>query len=59
MINICDMANGMKQIKEYYHCELIEIININLRPVLSADVTLKNGDIWRIGYAGQVTKIKE
>lgn len=59
MINICDMALGMKQIKEHYHYEPIEIGRINLRPVLGADVILKNGDVWRIGYAGQIVKLKK
>lgn len=59
MINIVDMARGMENIRNFYGYEPIEIMNIELYLSYVVDVTLKNGDKWKIGYAGQVSLIKE
>ena len=58
MINICDMARGMTNIKNFYGCDPIEIIKINLNFAYTAEVLLNNDDKWEIGYAGQVKLIK-
>lgn len=59
MINIVDMARGMENIKNFYGCEPIEIVEIDFKDYsYMADITLKNGDKWRIGYVGQVNLIK-
>lgn len=58
MINIVDMARGMENIKNFYGCEPIEIKEINFKDYdYIADIELKNGDKWKIGYAGQVSII--
>ena len=59
MINIVDMATGMRNIKNFYGGQPIEIADINFKNyTYSADIMLKNGDKWKIGYAGQVELIK-
>ena len=58
MINICDMARGMTNIKNFYGCDPIEIIEIKLNGAFSAEVLLNNDDKWKIEYAGQVRLIK-
>lgn len=60
MINIVDMARGMENIKNFYGSEPIEIEEINFKDYsYIADITLKNGEKWKIGYAGQVSMVKE
>jgi len=60
MINIVDMARGMENIKNFYGCEPIEIVDINFKDyTYIANITLKNGDKWKIEYAGQVRMVKE
>lgn len=59
MINIVDMARGMENIKNFYGSEPIEITEISFKNYhYMADVELKNGDKWKIDYAGQVRLIK-
>ena len=54
-INIVDMTQGMINIKNFYGSEPIQIKEVNTEGyAYSAIVELKNGDTWRIGYAGQV-----
>lgn len=59
MINICDMARGMKNIENFYGSEPIEIEEIHFKGYEhTAFIVLKNGEEWEIEYAGQVRLIK-
>lgn len=57
MITINDLASGMKHIVESYGHRPVEVASVTISLGHTAEVELRNGDKWRIGYAGQAVII--